>query len=505
MSNKNQRHPQCANAHTPSAAASGMMISLTLCYKSKQPRPVKLNNMLEFNTVENMREVLNDTLSIVQDFVQVPEVLARCGVLHFKPGDHIQNKMCPEQDAEELIFMFDMRKSMVEILELRDSPLSKARVEALKGWCKCHWKDQWTWESKDSKPKWSYGSAKRAQSVPVTLAERRTNPVETARPWRDIGAARTDPEFLYPETPESPCPVSKNTQKLSKEEAKEYMQWIQSRIPDIDKKDARVYCAYCDMKNHPRWSCNRFSKHQNANAKHSCTLCIGEHPPFLCPRAQVNNGIARPHWARRETKQALDQHRTPDLRWDPQGNLPPPAEQPPAPMETSDPAQQEAAPEVTALLCAAAVAMHGPPPSTSHPTSSMRPPPAACPSVPEDREWTEQRHFPVPGRYVSGNLWNLDIPTLSINPGPMGSLMRHVTTMLSPTNPSYVTTRQWPVPSINQLRTDPTLENIAAHQAYLEKLQFEQNSRSKVMGTHGARSNHGRSSSGSPSIGTKWC
>ena len=55
----------------------------------------------------------------------------------------------------------------------------------------------------------------------------------------------------------------------------------------------------------------------------------------------------------------------------------------------------------------------------------------------------------------------------SINPGQMGSIMRHVTTMQSPMNPSYVTTRQWPVPSVHQLRTDPTLENFAAHQAYL--------------------------------------
>ena len=78
--------------------------------------------------------------------------------------------------------------------------------------------------------------------------------------------------------------------------------------------------------------------------------------------------------------------------------------------------------------------------------------------------------------YVSGNLWNLDIPTVATIPGPMGSFTRHVTTMLSPTNPSYVTTRQWPVPSVTQLRTDPTFENkFAAHQAYLDKLQFGQN------------------------------
>ena len=102
------------------------------------------------------------------------------------------------------------------LLELHDNPFWKARVEAFNGWYKCHWKDQWTRESKDSKQKLSHGSAKRAQSVPVTRAERRTNPVETPRPWRDIGVARTDPEFLHPETPESQSPVSKKTRELWK-------------------------------------------------------------------------------------------------------------------------------------------------------------------------------------------------------------------------------------------------------------------------------------------------
>ena len=53
--------------------------------------------------------------------------------------------------------------------------------------------------------------------------------------------------------------------------------------------------------------------------------------------------------------------------------------------------------------------------------------------------------------------------------------MRHVTTMNSPTVPNYVTTARYPVEHITQLRTDPTFENIVAHQSYLEKLQFEQN------------------------------
>ena len=53
--------------------------------------------------------------------------------------------------------------------------------------------------------------------------------------------------------------------------------------------------------------------------------------------------------------------------------------------------------------------------------------------------------------------------------------MRHVTTMKSPNNPTYVTNCQWPVSDIEHLRTEANVVNIAAHQAYLEKLQFEQN------------------------------
>ena len=96
--------------------------------------------------------------------------------------------------------------------------------------------------------------------------------------------------------------------------------------------------------------------------------------------------------------------------------------------------------------------------------------------------------LPVPEHYIPGNLWNLDIPTASTIPGPMGSFMRHVTTMISPNNPSYVTTARWPVDHITQLRTDPTFDHIAAHQAYWEKLQLEQNSL-RILVEHDSGSN----------------
>ena len=75
---------------------------------------------------------------------------------------------------------------MVEVLELHNSPIWSARVEAFKGWYQ-HSRNTWTWESKDSKKEWNYGSAKRAQSAPVrktvTDAERVTPPREQPLAW----------------------------------------------------------------------------------------------------------------------------------------------------------------------------------------------------------------------------------------------------------------------------------------------------------------------------------
>ena len=101
--------------------------------------------------------------------------------------------------------------------------------------------------------------------------------------------------------------------------------------------------------------------------KHSCTLRIADRPAFICLRAQVNGGVAKPNWAQRERKITIDEKRAPDLQWHLQGVQPPPpppAVQPQAQaMETSDPpVQRNAAPEVTTPLRAAIVAIHGPPP-----------------------------------------------------------------------------------------------------------------------------------------------
>ena len=81
--------------------------------------------------------------------------------------------------------------------------------------------------------------------------------------------------------------------------------------------------------------------------------------------------------------------------------------------------------------------------------------------------------FHRPGHHISGNLWNIDIEDRSRKPGPMASFLRHVNSMQSPNNPTYVDTRMYPVMDVLDLRREMTLENVAAHQRYLEKLQFE--------------------------------
>ena len=79
-----------------------------------------LSETLEFNTVKNMYEVLNHALSQAEHFVEVPEVRTANAILHHKPGDFHQYKIWPEQDCEELVYMFDQSKSMIEVLELQD-------------------------------------------------------------------------------------------------------------------------------------------------------------------------------------------------------------------------------------------------------------------------------------------------------------------------------------------------------------------------------------------------
>ena len=133
-----------------------------------------------------------------------------------------------------------------------------------------------------------------------------------------VGEMDTSHDFLYPDDPAFACPVVKADQ-LSPEQQVAYIQWILCILkidPKIDK-DPRVYCAYCDMNNHPRFTCKHAWKHRNPNEKHHCTLCAGKHPPFLCPRAQVNGGPGQPNWYKCEHKRAKQENPEADYRWGP--------------------------------------------------------------------------------------------------------------------------------------------------------------------------------------------
>ena len=121
--------------------------------------------------------------------------------------------------------------------------------------------------------------------------------------------------------------------------------------------------------------------------------------------------------------------------------------------------------------------MHGLP-SNMRPSISRQS--AACPPIHENREWIpqaqeEQPQYPQPGYRVPANIWNLDIEDRSNQPGPMASFLCHVATMQSPENPSYANLPVHPVKEASELRREAMLENVAEHQHYLEKLQFELN------------------------------
>ena len=71
------------------------------------------------------------------------------------------------------------------------------------------------------------------------------------------------------------------------------------------------------MNTHPRFSCKHAFKHRNPLERHHCTLCAAKHPPFFCPRAQVNGGPGQPNWYKAEYKRAKQENREANYRWGP--------------------------------------------------------------------------------------------------------------------------------------------------------------------------------------------
>ena len=273
LSNKNASHADCAFADCMSTTMRGAMISLTPCVASTIPRDCDLHESAEFTDATDMIQQLNGFLAKRDGFPAIPTPRKDCHTFYAKPGErHKQCVICPEQDCEWLVYMSDQNTSMVEALGrlgIQDHPLWAQRVQDYYDWQKKTnkgsktSKDSWTWEE-GSSSKWSTtstrGSSKRGQSVPVDPSKR-TNPEEKGVPWQDLGEINVSKDYLYPDGTVIPCPVEK-VEQLSPEQQPTYIQWILYSF-DLDHKvdkDPRVYCSYCDVNNHPRFSCKHAKK-----------------------------------------------------------------------------------------------------------------------------------------------------------------------------------------------------------------------------------------------------
>ena len=273
--------------------------------------------------------------------------------------------------------------------------------------------------------KWSgtQGSSKRGQSVLVDPADR-PDPAEKGLPWKDIGDLNTSYDFLYPDNDVEECPVEKADQ-IPTEQQQVYMHWIENifKIDRKTSKDPRLYCGYCDMNNHPRFTCKHAHKHQRPHERHRCTLCAGRHPPFLCPRAQINGGEAQPNWYKVEYKRAKQESREPDYRWGADRVTRTDVD---GPVESTQCAAEDLQPQ-----CAAAAMMHG---VSRPPVSSWQ---GGCPTIAEHQEFMQPMQPPMqpsmqpyvivpnPGYKIEANLWNLDIQRSSRLPILSSSLQYH--------------------------------------------------------------------------------
>ena len=479
LSNKSQSHPHCAFADCASTTMCGAMISLTPCIAPAVPRKCDLDASMSFKDQYDMIQQFNSILARPQDFPQIPAPRDDCHIFYARPAErHKQMVICPEQDCEWIAYMTDLDTCMPEALGIHTLAPWSGRVHDFKDWqekAKGSKSSQkaWTWEGSSSAKRSTTstkGSSKRGQSVPVDISKR-TNPEEQGLPWRMLDEVDTRPEYLFPDS-NLPCPVDKKLQ-LPSEQQELYIHWI-CRSLGIDKncKDPRIYCAYCDMRNHPRFACKHVDKHRRPDEKHHCTLCKGRHPSFLCPRAQVNGGLGQPNWHKQEYKKAKSENREADYRWGEQlthVDVDGPDSSPQQPQEVQQP------------QCAAATMMHG---ISMAPASSLH---GGCPPIQEHQEYGLPRAppsmmpmqrdviTPNPEYPIPANLWDLNIPFCAQAPSPLATFIRHCNTMQSPHYPSYG--RQGvpqPADSITDLnRNIASIENLRELQKYSEKLACE--------------------------------
>ena len=480
LSNKSQSHPHCAFADCASTTMCGAMISLTPCIASAVPRKCDLDASMSFKDQYDMIQQFNSILAKPQGFPPIPAPRDDCHIFYAKPAErHRQMVICPEQDCEWIAYMNDLDTCMVEALGIHEIALWSGRVQDFKEWQAKTTKGSksskapWTWEGSSSE-KWSTtstrGSSKRGQSVPVDISKR-TDPEEKGLDWRMLDEIDTSLDYLFPDST-LPCPVDKKL-PLPSEQQELYIHWI-CRSLGIDKncKDPRIYCAYCDMRNHPRFACKHVDKHRKPSESHRCTLCKGRHPSFLCPRAQVNGGLGQPNWYKQEYKKAKSENREADYRWGQQVTH----VDVDGPVSSAQPPQEVQQPQ-----CAAAAMMHG---ISMAPASSLH---GGCPPIQEHQEYVlpgappgmipMQREVitPNPDYPIPANLWDLNIPYCAQAPSPLSTFIRHCNTMQSPHYPSYG--RQGaaqPAESISDLnRNIASIENLRELQKYSEKLAYE--------------------------------
>ena len=309
--------------------------------------------------------------------------------------------------------------------------------------------------------KWSISStrgfSKRGQSVPVDPSKR-TNPEDLS--WRDLGEIDASQDYLYPEDAVTPCPVEK-VEQLSPEQQPVYIQWILHTLKLDHKvdKDPRIYCSYCDVNNHPQFSCKHAKKHRSPLERHHCTLCA------------ANGGPDQPNWCKAEYKRAKQENREADYRWGPMVTH----------VDVDGPESTSQHPsEAPQSQCATAAMMHG---VSMAPASSYH---GGCPTIAENQEFapyvpppgmTSMQHdviVPNPGYKIAANLWDLNIPSSARAPSPLATFLRHCNTMESPYYRTYSKKgTSAPADDIHDLQRSTSIENLRELHKYSEKLTYE--------------------------------
>ena len=201
LSNKSANHANCAFAESASTVMSGVMVSLTPCFKATMDRPIALNEYAEFKVLKDVNDMvhkLNATLSIPQRIFHRFQLQGKiCRPMQFPPDKrNEQYVMRPEQECESLVYYGDQSRSMIDVLGLGQDPFWDDRVKHFYGWYSKSGsktdKDAWTWEGKDNQ-KWSTtrGASRRIKQCP-SESSNRADPKEKAVPWRDIGDLNTN-------------------------------------------------------------------------------------------------------------------------------------------------------------------------------------------------------------------------------------------------------------------------------------------------------------------------